>query len=268
MESFRDFEYSRWQEAVEAYDNSWPSLTSQTARPMLDALEVSFGTDLLDVASGTGNFTSVAAQQGARVVGMDFSSLMLARAKKLFPDLNFQLGEAEKLPFDDGKFDAVSINFGMLHFQYPERALKQAHRVLRAKGRVAYTVWAPPDLSIGFDIVYGAIRNHGTMEVSLPPGPPFFLFSNLAVSRRALLEAGFENPRFSSLPLTWRLPSIHDLLIAFDRGTARTGATLQAQKPKNLARIQSAVLERAETYVKDGVLELPMVAILCWGYRT
>ncbi len=149
MTSFRDFEHERWQEAVETYAGFWAGLTRQTVRPLLDALEISPETRLLDVSCGTGHVAAAAASMGASVVGIDFSSVMLSRARGLHPTLDFRLGDAEELEFPDESFDAVAVNFGMLHFQHPERALAQAHRVLRPGGRAAYTVWAPPDQSPG-----------------------------------------------------------------------------------------------------------------------
>lgn len=267
MTTFRDFEHGRWQEAVETYAGFWASLTCQTVPPLLDNLEVSPGTRLLDVSCGTGIVSAAAASKGASVVGIDFSSGMLSRARRLHPGLDFRLGDAEDLDFPDRSFDTVAINFGMLHFQYPERALAQAHRVLRPGGRAAYTVWAPPDQSRAFEVVYGSIRDYGTLEVPLPSGPPFFRFGDPQESRRILLETGFLEPRIESLRLTWRLPSAAVLLRAFEEGTARTGPTLLAQRPEDLVRIRNAILERASAYEVDGGLEFPMVAVLCRGRK-
>ena len=267
MTSFRDFEHGRWQEAVETYAGFWADLTRQTVAPLLDALHVTPETRLLDVSCGTGHVAAAAALRGASVVGVDFSSEMLSRARSLHPTLDFRLGDAEDPDFPDESFDAVAINFGMLHFQYPERALAQAFRVLRPDGRAAFTVWAAPDRSRAFEVVYGSIRDYGTLEVPLPPGPPFFRFSEPEESRRVLLETGFVEPRIESLPLIWRLPSAAVLLRAFEEGTARTGPTLLAQRPEDLVRIRTAILERASAYESDGGLEVPMVAVLCRGRK-
>ena len=110
-------------------------------------------------------------------------------------------------------------------------------------------------------------RDYGTLEVPLPPGPPFFRFSDPEESSRILLETGFQEPRIESLRLTWRVPSAPELLRAFEEGTARTGPTLLAQSPEDLARIRNAILERASAYGGDGGLEVPMVAVLCRGRK-
>ncbi len=267
MTTFREFEHGRWQEAVETYAGCWAGLTRQTVPPLLDALRVNPESRLLDVSCGTGHVAAAAAAAGASVVGVDFSSEMLSGARRLHPTLDFRLGDAEELDFPDESFDAVAINFGMLHFQHPERALAEAHRVLRPGGRAAYTVWAPPDQSRAFEVVYGSIRDYGTLEVPLPPGPPFFRFSDPEESRRVLLETGFREPRIESIRLTWRLSSAAVLLRAFEEGTARTGPTLLAQAPADLVRIREAILERASAYEIDGGLEVPMVAVLCRGRK-
>src|SRR6516162_6555136 len=94
------------------------------------------------------------------------------------PSLTFEDGDAERLPFGDGTFDAVVMNFGMLHLARPERAIAEAHRVLVPGGRYAFTVWAGPDQAVGFGMVLRAIEGHGRTDIRLPEGPPFFQFSN------------------------------------------------------------------------------------------
>src|SRR2546422_34553 len=81
---------------------------------------------------------------GMLVTGLDFSPAMIGLARARHPQIEFREGDAETLPFDAASFDASVMNFGMLHLARPDRAIAEAHRVLRPGGRFAFTVWGAP----------------------------------------------------------------------------------------------------------------------------
>jgi len=139
--AWRDFEHAGWQVAASRYHEWLGDVTMQALGPLLDAVGVVHGTRLLDVATGPGYAAAAAAQRGARAVGVDFAAAMVAEATRRFPEVEFRAGDAEALPFPDASFDAVVINFGLLHFAHPERALAEAYRVLLPGGRIGFTVW-------------------------------------------------------------------------------------------------------------------------------
>ena len=219
---FRTFEHAGWQKIPKQYHESFSDLTPQAIRPLLDAVGVSKGVRLLDVASGPGYVMAAAVGRGANAVGIDFSAEMVAEARRQHPAVEFQEGDAEELPFPDGSFDAVVINFGMLHFARPEHVLIEAHRVLRSRGKIGFTVWDKPEKTIGFGIVLRAIQTHGNMNVPLPPGPPFFRFSDPEECCQALRQAGFLTPNVVGVPQVWRLKSPEALFKIMQEGTVRT----------------------------------------------
>jgi SAM-dependent methyltransferase len=264
---FHAFEHDGWARAADHYGDAFGSLTSQTIPALLRAAAVERGTRLLDVASGPGYVAAEAAKLGASPVGVDFASEMVALASEKNPSLTFQEGDAESLPFADRSFDAVAINFGVLHLERPDTALAEAHRVLRSGGRCAFTVWASPNTSIGFGIVLNAIETHGRMDVPLPPGPPFFRFSDAAEASRSMIAVGFADPRVETVPLVWRLTSGEALFEAFLQGAVRTAALLRGQTPDAMGRIRRAIVEGAERYRHGSALELPMAAVLTSGTR-
>jgi SAM-dependent methyltransferase len=266
--AFHDFEQRGWERAAAHYGNAFGALTAQTAGPLLDAAGAAAGTRVLDVASGPGFIAAAAAAGGADVVGLDFSSAMIAEARRRHPAIAFREGDAEALPFADASFDAVVMNFGMLHLARPDAAIAEAHRVLRAGGRYAFTVWGSPEQAIGFGLTVRAIEELGRPQVGLPEGPPFFKFSDPAECRRTLEAAGFAGADVRLLPLTWRLQSADAVFDAVSHGGVRTAAVLRAQTPEALDKIRAAIRRGVERYACDGEFVVPMPAVLASATRT
>ncbi len=264
---FREFEYNAWQKSVDQYDNSFGSLTNQMIQPLLNAVNSETGTKILDIATGPGYVAAGAAKRQCQVIGLDFSDAMLKKAKQLNPDLEFIQGEAESLPFENEEFDAVVMNFGILHLAEPQKAINEAFRVLRHPGKFAFTVWDVMDKCIGMKLVYEAIKAYGNLEVELPEGPPFFYFSEEQNSISALQNAGFSHPLVSKFSLTWELTNADVLFDAFYKGTARTGALLRNQTEENLADIRAAFHQISQPYFDKNKLVLPMSALVASGTK-
>jgi SAM-dependent methyltransferase len=260
---FRAFEHAGWQGVGPRYHDAFGGLTTQAVGPLLDAVGLSQGVRLLDTATGPGYVAGAAAHRGACAVGVDFSAAMLAEARRRHPAVEFREGDVEALPFPEGSFDAAAMNFGLLHLGRPERALREARRVLRAGGRFGFTVWARPEEAVGFGIVLRAIQTHGNPDAPLPPGPPFFRFSDPDECRRALLKAGFVDPDVAQVPQVWRLPSPDALFEAMFGSTVRTAGLLRAQSSEALGAIRAAMRREACAYQrKADAVELPMPAVL------
>src|SRR5262249_30558330 len=158
---FRQFEHQGWQEIASRYHDGFASVTTQSVTALLNAARGTTGKRVLDVACGPGYVAAAAAGRGAVAIRGDFSSEVLEEAGGGYPGIDFREGDAEDLSFPDLSFDAVTMNFGMLHLGRPEQSLHEAHRVLRPGGRVAFTVWDTPDRAMGFGIVIGAIQKYG-----------------------------------------------------------------------------------------------------------
>src|SRR5262245_56174028 len=148
-----DVEFEGWQKASARYDQGFGSVTAQSIEPLLDCVNAAPGTHLLDVACGPGYVAAAAAMRGSTAVGIDFSSAMVAIARARNPGIEFREGDAERLDCPDATFDAVAMNYGMLHLSKPEQAIAEAYRVLRTGGRYGFTVWDRPERAVGFAIV-------------------------------------------------------------------------------------------------------------------
>jgi ubiquinone/menaquinone biosynthesis C-methylase UbiE len=97
---------------------------------------------VLEVGCGTGAVTRALAEiPGVKeAAGIDPSLIFVARARELanaIPKLSFYVGDGRALPFGDASFDVVMFHTTLCHVPNPEKALREAHRVLRAGGWLA-----------------------------------------------------------------------------------------------------------------------------------
>lgn len=111
---------------------------------LIDWLAPAPGMKLLDVAGGTGDIAfrfleRLGAKTGSAVV-CDINPEMLAvgreraQERKLAERVTFSCGDAEKLPMPDASFDAYTIAFGIRNVTHIDKALAEAHRVLKPGG--------------------------------------------------------------------------------------------------------------------------------------
>jgi demethylmenaquinone methyltransferase/2-methoxy-6-polyprenyl-1,4-benzoquinol methylase len=114
-------------------------------RVVVEALALTPGQVVLDLAAGTGTSSLPIREAGARVVPCDFSAGMLAVGKAAVPSLPFVAGDAFALPFADDAFDAVTISFGLRNLHDLHAGLTEMRRVTRPGGRlVVCEVSHPP----------------------------------------------------------------------------------------------------------------------------
>jgi demethylmenaquinone methyltransferase/2-methoxy-6-polyprenyl-1,4-benzoquinol methylase len=105
----------------------------------VDLAEVGPGSQVLDVASGTGDLAIELARRVAPtgdVIGSDFSEEMLARARQKAPGLTWEWGNALDLPYAAARFDAATVGFGARNFSDLDQGLSEMARVVKPGGKV------------------------------------------------------------------------------------------------------------------------------------
>lgn len=121
-------------------------------RALVRAVDPRPGQRVLDVATGTGMVAAELVRRApCQVVGLDQSEAMLAaararlaRAPELARRVTFVTGEAERLPFDDGEFDALTFTYLLRYVDDPAATMRELARVVRPGGRIGMLEFGVP----------------------------------------------------------------------------------------------------------------------------
>ncbi len=117
---------------------------------MVERLAPRAGERWLDVATGTGGVAIRAAAAGAEVTGVDIAPGMVEGARVKAPEIDFELGDAQELRYEDGSFDVVSSCLGHIFAPDHRAAARELARVCR--DRLGFTAWQPhPELRDLYD---------------------------------------------------------------------------------------------------------------------
>ena len=184
-------------------DRRWRRRVVKTVTPLLPA-----NAQVLDVACGTGDLSIEFFEASkAKVVGLDFCRPMLDLAKAKTRDVQLIEGDALRLPFADGTFDAVTIGFGLRNLSSVEEGLRELRRILKPNGWAAVLEFSTPARGlrgmVGFYNARVLPRLGGWLSGSrsayeyLPDSISHF--PNQTELAGMLCEAGFADVKFENL---------------------------------------------------------------------
>lgn len=180
---------------------------------------------VLETAAGSGVVTRALAPRlagGTRYVVTDLNQPMLDRAIRrqiVNPDIEWRQADALSLPFDDGSFDAVCCQFGVMFFPDRVAGFAEAFRVLKPGGRFVFNVWDRIEENVFADMVTAAAGG------VFPDDPPRFLartphgYHDDARIVEEVREAGFGEVSVTTVAATSRAPSPRHPAIAYAQGT-------------------------------------------------
>ena len=187
---------------------------------LIDGAGVSQGDRVLDVACGTGVLTRHAFRQvgpSGHAAGLDPAPGMIAAAQEIEPDIEWALGGAEEIPFDDGAFDCVVSQFGMMFFSDRDAAAREMHRVLAPGGRLAVAVWNSIELNGAYSDIVAVLDEHVSTAAGDALRLPHTLGDAQAVVK-TFSDAGFSDATFETRVEDACFPSSRTMVEAELRG--------------------------------------------------
>ncbi len=165
--------------AAEIYEAFFvPALFIDWPNQVLTAADVGASHHVLDIACGTGilarHAEAVVGSNGS-VTGVDINEGMLAVARNQNPNITWELGAAESLPFDPNTFDRVVSQFGLMFFIDPAQAISEMYRVIRPGGKIGVAVWASLEDTPGYAAIANLLKELFGPEVARSIEAPYSL---------------------------------------------------------------------------------------------
>lgn len=151
-----------------------PFLFEAYARDTVRRIPASEGVNILETACGTGIVTRRMLDRvpaSARITATDLNQAMIDFAKTVVPAdprLEWRTADAQQLPFADGTFDVLVMQFGIMFMPDKPLALREAKRVLKPGGRLIYNAWDSFERN-----PFGRIANT-VIRSAFPVDPPTF----------------------------------------------------------------------------------------------
>ena len=191
------------------------------------ALRTEAPSRVLELAAGTGILTREIVSRlpaGSTLVATDLNEPMLSVARgkldRARPEVTveWRTADATSLPFDDGEFDAVACQFGIMFFPDKPKAAREAFRALRPGGQWLFSVWGSFD-----ENPFGRITHEAIAGFFEGDAPDFFRvpfgFADPRALRALAEDAGFSGVEVTAVDRTVQTPSAEHAATGLVKGT-------------------------------------------------
>jgi SAM-dependent methyltransferase len=231
----------------------------------IDRAELAAGERVIDVGCGCGATTLALAERvGApgRVLGVDISAVMLARARDRArtagaANAEFANADAQTHAFGAGEWDCAYSRFGVMFFADPTRAFANLRGALRRGGRVSFACWRPFPENPWMTVPYAALATFLTPPPPPPPGAPGpFSLGDPDRLRGILVGAGFERIELAPHDGELALGRSLDDAMVFALSAGPASRLLEGATAADRARAERAVRDALAPHARQGTVAL------------
>lgn len=201
-----------------------PILFEPYALDLIERLKNDNVKNLLELACGTGRVTKhlvslIPVDGSLTATDLNPAMIELAQSKIQNEKIHWKIADAQALPFDDGQFDHIVCQFGVMFFPDKEKSFREANRVLREGGKYIFNTWESVENNPRIDTMWKVIY-----EVFGSESPDFFQkgpysFYDKSQIEKFLLNTGFEGVRIATVAKTPVYNEPDDLIKGFAEGS-------------------------------------------------
>ncbi|MCI4355871.1 MAG: methyltransferase domain-containing protein [Thermoplasmata archaeon] len=271
-EYYRAYTRTTWNESAEAYARFAAQL-AEFRTDLVAAVSPQAGERVLDMGCGPGEpALTIAGMVGSSgsVLGIDLAEKMVALAGETaqargMPNAAFRTMDCAELDLPQASFDLVTSAFGFQIFTDPEKAAREALRVLRPRGRIGVAVWGlganvpALDALVAPMLEYAEPDETGYLPTPYETGGPGEMV-------RFLEAAGFHDAREERVTHLWRFEGAEDYLDSILSSTP-LGHSLHEETPEVQRDVLRKTRQNLRRWEVGSKLELPAEAAIVTAFR-
>ena len=255
LDEYRRASHDIWERMAPGWDERrvWVWEVSRAVGEwMVDRLAPQAGQTVLELAAGAGDTGFAASTRlgdGGRLISTDFSPRMVQAAQRRAAELgltnaDFRVMDAEHMDLDDNSVDGVLCRWGYMLMADPGAAFRETRRVLRNRGRLAFSVWAEPERNPWASIPARVLVERGHIPAPEPGAPGIFSMADPGRVRALVTGAGFADPEIEFVEMAWSFDDFEGYWEFLVRLAGGLAVTINALPPEEQNAVRLEVHER------------------------
>lgn len=269
----RSKSFAMWEAVASAWeryrDFVWGS-THAVSEWMISRLDPQPGQTILELAAGPGETGFAVARRigdSGHLICSDWSPQMLEVARRRAAELGlgnveFRILDAEKIDLPDDSVDGVACRWGYMLMQDPAAAMSETRRVLRAGGKLVFSVWGSREQNLWAGRLTMALVSLGKVEYFDPTARGGMLSLGRAeLVEDLVVEAGFNKPDIEEIEVHWKYPSFDAYCEYQTDNAGPLGEAIGALSEEEMDRVRTELKEFADRFRSGDGYEFPGVAL-------
>src|SRR5215208_264392 len=224
---------------------------------------------VLELAAGLGDTGLMAARlmgESGRVIITDFAPEMLAAARQRARELGvgnaeFRVLDAERMDLETGSVDGVLCRWAYMLTTDPAAAFSETRRVLRAGGRLAFSVWAARERNPALSLVGGVLESQGHIPPPDSEAPSAFAMADAERIRELVVGAGFAEPDIEEVTFRWTFADQDAYWRYVTQTAASSSPVLRALSPEVLNTVREQMHQAARPHRSGEGYDFPATCL-------